>query len=274
MLSKGGTSSGSQGLKLLHVTLPRLTPSEQLDACDALIDLVITEIVSHMTLENVVDEMFCNPAPYVPFPLLLATSLTTKIAQLGLSVGGWKSFGQTAAIVISGPRCRRCSRRLPLGKVQRISLRSRRVSMHFPVDSVCIFGAVLRSRPLTVVSTEWPCLSGKATESVGSVFHTLLLQTSTVGLCPGGKASVTVSKWIQRQVVSRDRPDNASITHGAGRRGKVREYPPSTGYGRAIRYIVARRCVMSAVSIYCNSTRCGPGGVGRRCSPSDPRGGQ
>jgi hypothetical protein len=67
MLIEGGTLSGSQGLRFLHVSLSRLTPSEQLAACDALIDLVATEIVSHMTPDNVIDEMFCDPPPCVPF---------------------------------------------------------------------------------------------------------------------------------------------------------------------------------------------------------------
>jgi hypothetical protein len=55
----------------LYVSLPCLTPSEQLAACDALIDLAAIEIASHMTLENVIDEIFCDPPPYVPFPALV-----------------------------------------------------------------------------------------------------------------------------------------------------------------------------------------------------------
>ena len=70
MLTKGGIISGSQGLKFPYVTIPRLTLSEQLAACDALIDLVAAEIISHMTPENVVEEMFCDPPPCAPFPSL------------------------------------------------------------------------------------------------------------------------------------------------------------------------------------------------------------
>ena len=66
MPTEGGTASGSQGLMFLHVSLSHLTPSEQLAAGGALIELVATEIASHMTQENVIDEMFCDPPPCVP----------------------------------------------------------------------------------------------------------------------------------------------------------------------------------------------------------------
>jgi hypothetical protein len=71
MPAERGTLSGSRGLMFLYVSLPCLTPSEQLAACDALIDLAAIEIASHMTLENVIDEIFCDPPPYVPFPALV-----------------------------------------------------------------------------------------------------------------------------------------------------------------------------------------------------------
>ena len=69
MPTEGGALSGLQGLKFLHVSLPHLTPSEQLSVCPALIDLVATKIASNMTPENVVDEMFCGPPLCVPFPV-------------------------------------------------------------------------------------------------------------------------------------------------------------------------------------------------------------
>ena len=68
MLTKRGTLSGSQGPIFLCVSLSRLTPSEQLTACNALVDLAAAEIVSNMTPENVVDEMFYDPSPCVPSP--------------------------------------------------------------------------------------------------------------------------------------------------------------------------------------------------------------
>jgi hypothetical protein len=91
MLIEGGTLSGSQGLRFLCVSLSRLTPSEQLAACDALIDLVATEIASHMTPDNVVDEMFCNPPPCVPFLIpihCVADNETspTKVIERGVRI--------------------------------------------------------------------------------------------------------------------------------------------------------------------------------------------
>ena len=68
MLTEGGALSSSQGPKFPRVTLSRLTQPEQLTTCDALIDLVATEIASYLTPENVVGEMFCDPPPCVPFP--------------------------------------------------------------------------------------------------------------------------------------------------------------------------------------------------------------
>ena len=69
MPSKGNTLLGSQGLKLPHVPLPHLTVMEQLTTCDALVNLVTTEIISHMTPKNVVEEMFYDPPSYILFPI-------------------------------------------------------------------------------------------------------------------------------------------------------------------------------------------------------------
>lgn len=69
MLTKRGPWFGSQGLKFLCVTLLHLTPPKQFAMCDALIDLVATEIISYMTPENVVEEIFCDPPPCVPSPI-------------------------------------------------------------------------------------------------------------------------------------------------------------------------------------------------------------
>ena len=52
MLIEGGTVSSPQGLRFLCVSLSCLTPSEQLAACDALIDVVATEIASHDTRQR------------------------------------------------------------------------------------------------------------------------------------------------------------------------------------------------------------------------------
>ena len=68
MLTEGGALSGSQGSKFLRVTLSRFTPPVQLITCDALIDLVATEIASYLTPENVVGELFCDPPPCAPSP--------------------------------------------------------------------------------------------------------------------------------------------------------------------------------------------------------------
>lgn len=76
MPTKGGTLSGSQGLEFLYIPLPLLTLLEQLATCDTLIDLVATEIISHMTPENVIEEMFCDPPPCGPS--LIPTHYITK----------------------------------------------------------------------------------------------------------------------------------------------------------------------------------------------------
>ena len=91
MLIKGGTVSSPQGLRFLRVSLSCLTPSEQLAACDALIDVVATEITSHMTPDNVVDEMFCNPPPCALFLALThyATdkgTSPTKVIERGVKI--------------------------------------------------------------------------------------------------------------------------------------------------------------------------------------------
>ena len=60
MLTQGGASSGSQGLGFLHILLQLLTLSLQLCPDSALTDLAVNEIVSQLTLENVVEEMFLD----------------------------------------------------------------------------------------------------------------------------------------------------------------------------------------------------------------------
>lgn len=60
MPTEGGTLCGSQGMNFLRVPPQHSTPSGQLDTCDALVDLAANEIVSQMTPENVIEEMFWN----------------------------------------------------------------------------------------------------------------------------------------------------------------------------------------------------------------------
>jgi hypothetical protein len=59
VFAEGGITDCSQGLKLLHVLSRLLTPG-QLDTSYELVDLATEEIVSGLTPENVIEEMFWN----------------------------------------------------------------------------------------------------------------------------------------------------------------------------------------------------------------------
>lgn len=62
----------------------RLTPSEQLAACDALIDLLTAKIISYLTPENVVDEIFGDPPLHVPLPIPNHYSADNQTSPAGI----------------------------------------------------------------------------------------------------------------------------------------------------------------------------------------------
>lgn len=61
MFAQGSAPCGTQGLKSLCDRSWPLTPSRQLNTCDALVDLAANEIISQLAPENVVEEVFWNP---------------------------------------------------------------------------------------------------------------------------------------------------------------------------------------------------------------------
>ena len=75
------------------LNLHALPPCSALAICNVLVDRLSAEIISSMTPENVIEEVFCGLPPCVSFLLPLTNSLITKPAQLMLSIEGWRSSG-------------------------------------------------------------------------------------------------------------------------------------------------------------------------------------
>lgn len=132
MLTEGGTICGPQSMDSLHPLMHRLTPSEQLATCDALVDLAVDEIVSQMTPENIVEEMFRDSPAWVHFLVpVQQVADRIKTGQQKSSIGGRKSSGRIVKVSISVPSCREYLRRLLLGTVLRMPLHSLHVSLSF-----------------------------------------------------------------------------------------------------------------------------------------------
>ena len=69
MLPEGGTLYGPRGVNLHRIILRLLTQPGQLpdnNTCEALVELAADKIVSQMTPENAVEEMFWNSQAWVP----------------------------------------------------------------------------------------------------------------------------------------------------------------------------------------------------------------